>query len=134
MVKGMPDIEVLRQIPLFTHLTEEHLQWLVKEGTEVSLDAGAKIAQQGDPPDGFYVILTGQTEWMQRVGDRQAHAVTLGPGEIFAELLLILDKPYPVTGIALTTVRLYKLEPKTFWDLLYRCRTVMQDIVRVAAE
>jgi len=130
----MPNIEVLRQIPLFTQLPEEHLQWLAEEGTEVSLDAGTKIAEQGDSPDGFYAILEGQTEWMQRVGDRQAHAITLGPGEIFAELLLILDEPYPVTGQALTMVRLYKLEPKTFWDLLYRCRAVMRDIVRVAAE
>lgn len=49
---------------------------------------------------------------MQQVGDRQAHAITLGPGEIFAELLLILNEPYPVTGIALTAVRLYKHRTK----------------------
>lgn len=130
----MPNIEELRQIPLFAQLSEEHLQWLVKEGTQVSLAAGTKIAQQGDSPDGFYAILSGQTEWMQQVGDRQTHAVTLGPGEIFAELLLILDEPYPVTGIALTAVRLYKLEPKTFWELLYCCRAVMREIVRVATQ
>lgn len=80
----MPDIEVLRQIPLFAQLPDEHLQWLSQEGTQVSLAAGTKIAQQGDSPDGFYAILSGQTEWMQQVGDRQAHAITLGPGEIFA--------------------------------------------------
>jgi signal transduction histidine kinase len=129
----MLDLQVLRQIPLLARLPEEQLQWLADKGTEISLAAGTKIAQQGDLPDGFYAILSGKTEWMQQVENRQVHAVTLGPGEVFAELLLILDEPYPVTGHALTQVRLYKLEPKIFWDLLCRCPVVMREIVRVAA-
>lgn len=58
----MPNVEELRQIPLFAQRSLEHLQWLVKEGTQVSLAAGTKIAQQGDSPDGFYAVLEGQTE------------------------------------------------------------------------
>jgi hypothetical protein len=44
-------------VPLFSGLSEEQLAWITGEGTEVCLAPGRKIASQGDPADGIYVIL-----------------------------------------------------------------------------
>ncbi len=129
----MLQIEDLRSVPLLSQLSPEELQWLHESGTEVSFAAGEVIAEQGSAPDGFYIVLEGQTEWMQQVtSERRAHAVTLGVGEIFAELLLILNKPFPVTGKAITAVRLCKLAPAIFWELLHRRPDVMRSVVSVA--
>lgn len=57
------DIEALRQVPLFAQLPQQQLQWLAELGTEIWLQSGEQIARQGDPPNGFYIILEGQTEW-----------------------------------------------------------------------
>ena len=57
MVQSATTTESLRQVPLFSGLSEEQLAWITGEGTEVCLAPGRKIASQGDPADGIYVIL-----------------------------------------------------------------------------
>ncbi|GAB4227390.1 MAG: ATP-binding protein [Elainellaceae cyanobacterium] len=127
-------VQELRQVPLLSHLPEDQLQCFVNVGQHIRLPAGAVIAQQGDPADGFYIILEGQTEWTRKVNQQEVHAVTLKAGEVFAELILLLDEPYPTTGRALTDVVLYKLEPDQFWELLRLCPTVMRKLLKVSAE
>jgi signal transduction histidine kinase len=130
----MLDLEELRKIPLFSHLPEEQLQCLSEAGSEIHLPAGTIIAQQGDPPDGFYVILEGVTEWTRKVGQQEAHAVTLKKGEVFAELILLLDEPYPTTGRTVTDVRLYKFAPEQFWEILKMCPTILQRILKISVQ
>lgn len=107
-------IDALRQVPILAHLPNEELEWLSENGTEIWLHAGEQIAVQGDPPDGFYIILAGITEWTKTVHGQSNYAVTLGAGEVFAELILLLDEPYPTSGRAVTDVHLYKLTPDVF--------------------
>ncbi len=127
-------IDTLRQVPLLATLSDEQLQCIAGLGTEMRLDLGTQIANQGDPPDGFYIILEGQTEWTRNVGGEIVPAVTLGAGEVFAELILLLDAPYPTSGRALTEVKLYKLIPDDFWKMLELCPGVMRRILKVAVE
>jgi len=68
-----------------------------------------------------------------QVGQQEAHAVTLVAGDIFAELILLLDEPYPTTGRTLTDVVLYKLEDQ-FWEVLQMCPTLMRKILKISAE
>ena len=127
-------VGVLRRVPLFSGLSTEQLEWISVKGTEVRLAPGALIASQGDPADGFYIILKGETEWTRRVGGREFHAVTLRAGEIFAELILFLEAPYPTTGHALTEIHLFKLNPDAFWEVLAACPQVLRGVLRVATE
>ncbi|PSB54878.1 ATPase [Chamaesiphon polymorphus CCALA 037] len=60
--------------------------------------------------------------------------MTLGAGEVFAELILLLDQPYPTSGRALTDVQLYKLVPDDFWKMLELCPGVMRRILKIAVE
>jgi signal transduction histidine kinase len=128
------DLEVLRKIPLFSHLPEDQLICLAEQGHEIALCAGSQIAKQGDPPDGFYIILEGKTEWTRQVGQQEAHAVTLVAGDVFAELILLLDEPYPTSGRALTDIKLYKLAPDKFWEMLQMCPTILRRILKISAE
>jgi signal transduction histidine kinase len=130
----MLDPQTFKKIPLFSHLLDEQLQCLSDWGSEISLAAGTQIAKQGDPPDGFYIILEGITEWTRAVGQQEAHAVTLSAGEVFAELILLLDEPYPTNGRALTDVRLYKIPPEQFWEMLRMCPTVMRRILKISTQ
>ena len=100
----------------------------------MEFEAGNQIAAQGDPPDGFYMILEGETEWTQNVGGEEVYVVTLGEGDIFAELILVLDEPYPTTGHATTDVRLYKISPDAFWNMLTVCPEVLKSVVATSAE
>ncbi|HEX8359969.1 MAG TPA: ATP-binding protein [Longimicrobium sp.] len=124
----------LREVPLFAGLAEDWLRWLVTRGTEMRLDSGAVAAEQGAEPDGFYVVLEGKISWTRRVGGREAHVVTLGPGSVFGELNLILDEPYATTGRCLSGVRLFRLDSPAFWELIGAVPAVLRQIVQVAAD
>ena len=127
-------IDTLRRVPLFSNLSDDQLQCIAALGTEITLDRGTQIASQGDPPDGFYIILEGQTEWTRNVDGVVVPAVTLGAGEVFAELILLLDEPYPTSGRALTAVQLYKLTPDDFWKMLSLCPGVMRHLLKLAVQ
>ena len=132
-IKVMFDLKTLRQVPLLSELSDEHLQCLAG-GEELSLEAGEYIARQGDPADGFYIILDGETEWTRNVEGENVPAVILGKGDVFAELILLLDEPYPTTGRALTKVHLYKILPDRFWSMLPLCPQLMRKILKIAVE
>ncbi|MDQ5811171.1 MAG: cyclic nucleotide-binding domain-containing protein, partial [Actinomycetota bacterium] len=129
-----PVLEALRRVPLFSELPEGELAWISEQGEEVRLEPGTKIAIQGDPPDGFYVVLEGETEWTRSVGGQEVFVVTLGEGSIFAELILALDAPYPTTGHAVTPVRLFKLDVPSFWEMLRICPQVLRGILATSVE
>ncbi len=124
----------LSQVPIFSHLTDDQLQCLSEQGTEIWLQPGEEIARQGDPPDGFYIILEGKTEWTRKVEGQSMYAVTLEAGDVFAELILLLDEPYPTSGRAVTEVHLYKLTPDGFWEMLDTCPQVRRSILKISAQ
>ncbi len=127
-------LDCLRSVPLFRQLSDEKLAWIHDHADEVRLDAGAVIARQGDPPDGFYVVMEGETEWTRRVGQEDVFVVTLGEGSIFAELIMVLDAPYPTTGHALTDIGLLRLDVPSFWEMLRICPEVLRGILATSVE
>ncbi len=126
--------EKLRQVPLFANLSEEQLQCVAMLGAEVKRERGSQLANQGDSADGFYIILEGQTEWFRNVEGEAVSAVMLGTGDVFAELILLLDEPYPTSGRALSDVTLYKLTPDEFWKMLEICPGVMRSVLKIAVQ
>jgi signal transduction histidine kinase len=122
-------VDTLRRVPLFSKLPEDKLAWIAGQGEEIRLEPRTTIATQGDPPDALYVVLEGQIEWTRKVGDQEVFVEKLGNGSIFAELLLILDAPYPTTGRAITQVRLFKLDVPSFWEMLCVCPEVLRGIL-----
>jgi signal transduction histidine kinase len=133
-VQGATVAGTLRRVPLFSRLPEDKLAWISDHGQEIRLEAGTRIASQGDPPDGFYVVLEGETEWSRKVGGKDVFVVNLAEGSIFAELIMVLDAPYPTTGHAVTPVRLLKLDAPTFWEMLRICPEVLRGILATSVE
>jgi signal transduction histidine kinase len=127
-------LDCLRTVPLFQGLSDDKLVWISEHADKVKLDAGSVIARQGDPPDGFYVVMDGETQWTRRVGQEDVFVVTLGEGSMFAELIMVLDAPYPMTGYAVTDVGLLKLGAKFFWEMLRICPEVLRGILATSVE
>lgn len=127
-------LDCLRSVPLLESLPDERLGWIADHAEEVRFEAGAVIARQGDPPDGFYVVMEGETEWTRRVGQEDAFAVALGKGSTFAELIMVLEATYPTTGRAVTEVKLLKLDRASFWEMLEVCPEVLRGILATSVE
>ncbi|MCE9670709.1 ATP-binding protein [Myxococcus stipitatus] len=131
---GREDIvTALRRIPLFARLGDEQLQWMASHGRQLRFPPGSRVALQGDPADGLSVILEGRTVWTRRVGNQDAHADTLETGDVFGEVILFLNAPYPTTGHAQTEVCLLRLEPAAFWELLRLAPSLGRGLMEVAS-
>jgi signal transduction histidine kinase len=59
--------EELRSLFLFEKLTDEQLGWIAGHSTVEEYPAGSVVLAEGDPADGFYVLLSGTITLSQRV-------------------------------------------------------------------
>jgi signal transduction histidine kinase len=130
-MQGVAD--VLCRLPLFAQLSDEQLA-SVARGSEIRLRPGDYVKKAGDPPDGFYVVIEGQIEWTSKVRQQDVHVQNLGAGEFWGHELLLTGKPYPVSGRALTAVRLYVLETEDFWRMLSDCPSILRNLVAILVE
>jgi len=125
--------DVLRRLPLFAQLSDDQLA-SVERGSEISLRPGDYVKKEGDPPEGFYVVIEGQIEWTSKIRQQDVYVQSLGAGEFWGHELLLTGKPYPVSGRALTAVRLYVLETDDFWRMLSDCPSILRNLVASLVE
>jgi signal transduction histidine kinase len=125
--------DVLRQMPLFEHLSDEQFT-SVERGSEMRLRKGDYIKRAGDAPDGFYVVIEGTIEWTSKVRGQDVFVQSLASGEFWGHEVLLTDKPYPVSGRAVTPVRLYALQTDDFWRMLSDCPSILRNLIAVVVE
>jgi len=111
-------LEELRQVPLFEGLTEEQLRAVLEEGSEEFIQAGEVGGREGEPVDHLYVILEGEFRWSKMVDGGEVVMNTYGSGEFFAEVPLLLGKPFLATWRALADSRVFALPNETFRRIL----------------
>ncbi|MEX2457611.1 MAG: cyclic nucleotide-binding domain-containing protein [Actinomycetota bacterium] len=106
----------LRELRPFAHLEPDELNELLTHGAWVNFQPGETIVRKGAVGDAFYAIRSGQVD----VTHGRARVTTLGPGEYFGEVALLLDVPRTATVRARTPVRAYRLDRKGFRRLVAR--------------
>jgi signal transduction histidine kinase len=111
-------LEELRQVPLFEGLTEGQLREVLEEGSEEFIPAGEVGGREGEPVDHLYVILEGEFRWSKKVDGGEVVMNTYGSGEFFAEVPLLLGKPFLATWRALADSRVFALPNETFRRML----------------
>jgi signal transduction histidine kinase len=125
--------DILRRVPIFAGLSDEQLA-SVERGTEMRLRKGNYIKRAGDPPDGFYIVLEGRIEWTSKVRGQDVYVQSLTAGEFWGHELLLTGKLYPVSGLAVTDVRLYALKTDDFWLMLSDCPSILRNLVAIVVE
>ena len=107
----VPDRELtlLRAVPFLAPLPAPTLEGLTSHLVRIRVPAGARLFQQGDPGDRFYIIAAGQADIA--VDDQHK---TLGPDEYFGEIALLRDLPRTATVTAQADLELYALDREEF--------------------
>jgi CRP-like cAMP-binding protein len=80
--------ERLREIPLFSELSDGALAALAQIAAEVEVPAGQVMIRPYDPGLGMFVVEQGKVV----VELHQGRTVELGPGEFFGELALLVPE------------------------------------------
>ncbi len=127
-------IKALRQVPLFDGLTEEQLWWVVEQGSEKFVPAGEDGGREGEPVDHLNVILEGEFRWSRKVAGGEVVMNTYGPGAFFAEVPLLLGKPYLATWRALIDSRLFLLPNEAFRWMLTTYPSFSKTVLEMLAQ
>ncbi len=105
-------LELLRQIPIFSPLPAPILERLASELEPVTAKAGTTVIRQGDHGDRFYIIESGRL----RVTVDGPPSRELGPGDSFGEIALLHDVPRTATVETEIDSELHALGREAFLD------------------
>ncbi|MCJ7825376.1 MAG: cyclic nucleotide-binding domain-containing protein, partial [Anaerolineales bacterium] len=78
----------LRSVPLFAALTDADLARICQSISEISLDPGEVLFEEGAVGDRAYVVRSGELEIYKQSGKREILLAHRGPGEIIGEIAL----------------------------------------------
>jgi CRP-like cAMP-binding protein len=105
-MNDMPNKEnthrTLSHLPLFQALNVEQLERIADGTRELRLDKGDTLFRKGDPSSGFYVVVFGQVKLAISSAQGNEKVVEIiAPQQSFGEAMMFLNRPYPVTAVAL---------------------------------
>jgi CRP/FNR family transcriptional regulator len=99
--------ETLKHVRLFAGLDDETRAAVVDIAIERHYPAGQTIFRQGQPADGFYVVLDGKVKVYRLSTDgRQQILHVFVPGQAFAEAAMFAGEEYPAFAETLAESRL----------------------------
>jgi signal transduction histidine kinase len=109
----------LRELFLFTDLTDDQLQWVQDNGEVVTATAGANIVEEGAPAACFYVLLSGTVAMYRLIGGEEVETIrTDQRGVYFGGTQFLLeeemDRTYPATTVSVTATVLLALPVEEF--------------------
>jgi len=125
-------LAAMREIGLFDPLSDEDLRVLAYFVSAVEFDEGETAVQKGDLGDTCYIICSGRAEarapgiWGDEV------LGSLGHGDFFGELALLLDQPRNADVVCLEAVRCLALGRSDLETLMTRSPDVAE-LVRAIA-
>ena len=121
-------LEALRQIPLFQNLTQEQLT-CIPQGTELWLNPGEMLFNQGEPPEYFYIVFEGAVRISRKVGNQDLVLDTYDTGMFFGEVPLLAGTLHLASGQAAVKSHLYCLQEKDFWQMLIICPSLRKVVL-----
>jgi CRP-like cAMP-binding protein len=104
----------LRSLPPFASLGSASIAELLSRGRWISVAPDEVLVEQGDQGDAFYVIGSGRAEVLQN--DEAIRS--LGAGEHFGELALLMDIPRTASVVARTPMRVFELDREGFDEVV----------------
>ncbi|HYT16436.1 MAG TPA: cyclic nucleotide-binding domain-containing protein [Burkholderiales bacterium] len=126
---------LLRNVPLFSVLTEHQLAVLTNVVSRKSFARGTTIIAAGDTTESLYVIISGRLKVMMSDDEgREVILAILGPTEFFGEMGLIDDHPRSASVVAIEACELLTLYKRDFKNCLAEnfemTMTVMRGLVK----
>jgi CRP-like cAMP-binding protein len=121
----------LRQISLLSGLSRPQLEAVRKRLMAARYRAGELVFQQGDEPDGLYLIERGQVQIEKVSAGEVALVAVLSDGEVIGEGALLLEGPRSSSARALTDLDAWMLRREDFEDLMLQYPVLALNLSRV---
>lgn len=122
-------VELLRSVPLFTHLSKRHLDELAKHTEEHNVDAGSVLINEGEPGRQLFIVVSGKA----RVTRQGKVLASLGPGDFIGEMALLDHKPSSASVVAEEPMLLLVVGSREFKPLLSSVPDLAESLLQTLA-
>jgi len=113
-------------------LDEDELAELAGLATEISFTPGEFVFWDGDAPDWFYMVAEGKVKVVKYSSLGKEFIIAFfGPGEMFGEVAVFQNRPYPASAQAVTEARVLRIGRPDFLSFLARRPEVALRIISV---
>ncbi len=123
---------ILRGCIIFSSLKDNELFELAGLVLERRFNAGEYIFWEGDAPDWFYIIAEGRIKVIKHASSGKDFIVAFfGEGEMFGEVAVFENRPYPASSQAVTGLRVLGIKREDFLTFLSERPQVALRIINV---
>jgi len=112
-------VDILQRSSIFSGLTPDELAELAKLAVERRLEPGEFIFWDGDAPDRFYLVAEGKVRVLKASSLGKEFTIAFfGPGDMFGEVAVLENKPYPASAQAVVEGRILGIRREDLLGLL----------------
>ena len=112
-------LELLRKVPVFEGLSDDHITWFLSHSQEVRLKPGDSYVRQGDPADSMFVMLDGEFQWRGEIAGETV-VLPVQAGAVTGILPFSRMKSYTLSGRAMTEARILRFPASLFPELVQK--------------
>ncbi len=126
--------QILKGSPIFSSLNDDELTELAGISVEHSFTPNQFIFWVGDAPEWFYVVAGGKVKVLKHSSLGKEFIIAFfDPGEIFGEVAVFENKPYPASAQAVTETTVVGIKRDDFLSFLTNQPQVALKVINVLA-
>ncbi len=127
--------QVLKASFIFSSLNSDEMAELVNLAVERSFRPEEFIFWEGDAPEWFYIVAEGKVKVLKHSSAGKDFIIAFfSPGEMFGEVAVFGDRPYPASAQAVMETRVVGLKREDFLSFLAHQPQVALRIINVLGE
>lgn len=127
------EVELLRNIPLFSKIEPAKLKLLAFTSERLTYQADQVLCRQGDMGDAAYIIIEGVAAVRIGTGAGEIEVARLGKGDVVGEIAILCDVPRTATVSATEPVTVLKITKELFFRLINEFPQIAIEIMRELA-
>jgi len=125
-------VQILRQSLIFSSLGESELAELAGLVIERIFHDGEYVFWDGDDPNWFYIVADGRIKVLKYSSSGKEFIIAFfGPGDVFGEVAVFENKPYPATAQAVAETKALGINREEFLSFLATRSEVALRIINV---
>jgi len=124
--------QILRNSSIFSGLNDDELGELADLAIERSFVSNEFIFWDGDAPERFYIVAEGKVKVLKHSSLGKEFVIAFfGPGEMFGEIAIFENKPYPASAQAVVETKVVGIKREDFLSFLANHPQVALKIINV---
>jgi len=128
------EVELLRNIPLFSNIEPSKLKLLAFTSERVAYEPGQELFHQGDDGDAAYIIIGGEADIIIETDNGPFTVATFKRNDIVGEIAILCDVPRTATVLVKEKLETLVISKELFYRLILEFPQIAVEIMRELAQ